>query len=204
MKIAPIEYFYSAYSAYAYIGHFHFLRLAEEAGREVVHRPFDLMKCLNEIGYHPLEERTQSTLDYQFGRQRDRWSEYRQVTMPKATPSSHNNGAEIADLILIAAKKLELDLEMISSEFMQCHWLNNLDLNNADAMVEKLKSIDLDADTLMQLSEAPEVIAEYEANTNTAIKHSVFGSPTYFVDGDMFYGQDNLCLVERALSKPFA
>ena len=56
----------------------------------------------------------------------------------------------------------------------------------------------------MQLSEAPEVIAEYEANTNTAIKHSVFGSPTYFVDGDMFYGQDNLCLVERALSQPFA
>jgi 2-hydroxychromene-2-carboxylate isomerase len=73
-------------------------------------------------------------------------------------------------LILIAAKKLELDLEMISSEFMQCHWLNNLDLNNADAMVEKLKSIDLDADTLMQLSKAPEVIAEYEANTNTAIE----------------------------------
>ena len=124
--------------------------------------------------------------------------------MPKATPSSHNNGAEIADLILIAAKKLELDLEMISSEFMQCHWLNNLDLNNADAMLEKLKSIDLDADTLMQLSKAPEVISEYEANTNSAIKHSVFGSPTYFVDGDMFYGQDNLCLVERALSKPFA
>ena len=57
---------------------------------------------------------------------------------------------------------------------------------------------------LMQFSKAPEVIAEYEANTNTAIRHSVFGSPTYFVDGDMFYGQDNLCLVERALSHPFA
>ena len=56
----------------------------------------------------------------------------------------------------------------------------------------------------MQLSKAPEVIAEYETNTNTAIEQSVFGSPTYFVDGDMFYGQDNLCLVERALSKPFA
>jgi len=87
---------------------------------------------------------------------------------------------------------------------MQCHWLNNLDLNNADAMVEKLKSIDLDADKLMQLSKAPKIIAEYETNTNTAIEQSVFGSPTYFVDGDMFYGQDNLCLVERALSKPFA
>jgi len=81
MKMAPIEYFYSAYSAYAYIGHFHFLQIAEKAGREVIHRPFDLMKCLNAIGYHPLEERTWASLDYQFGRQRDRWSEYRRVTM---------------------------------------------------------------------------------------------------------------------------
>ena len=204
MKVKPLEYFYSAYSAYAYIGHFHFLRLAEKAGRDVVHRPFDLMKCLNAIGYHPLGERTQASLDYQFGRQRDRWSEYRQVEMPKETPSSHNNGAEIADLILIAAKRRKLDVEMISSEFMQSHWLNNLDLNDAYAVTEKLKSIKLDGEILMEQSKTPEIIAEYEANTNTAIERSVFGSPTYFVDGDMFYGQDNLCMVERALSKPFA
>jgi 2-hydroxychromene-2-carboxylate isomerase len=61
MKVEPIEYFYSAYSAYAYIGHYQFLRLAEKAGREVVHRPFDLMTCLNAIGYHPLGERTQAS-----------------------------------------------------------------------------------------------------------------------------------------------
>ena len=71
----PIEYFYSAYSAYAYIGHLDFLELASDAEREVIHRPFDLMKCLNAIGYHPLEERTDKALSYQFGRQRDRWSE---------------------------------------------------------------------------------------------------------------------------------
>ena len=57
----PIEYFYSAYSAYAYIGHSDFLKLASDAEREVIHRPFDLMKCLNAIGYHPLEERTDLT-----------------------------------------------------------------------------------------------------------------------------------------------
>ncbi|MDE0808541.1 MAG: DsbA family protein, partial [Alphaproteobacteria bacterium] len=43
----------------------------------------------------------------------------------------------------------------------------------------------------------------YEANTKEAIERSVFGSPTYVVDGDMFYGQDRLEMVERALSKPF-
>ena len=90
MAKKPIDYMYSAYSAYAYIGHGAFLKIAKEANRPVIHRPFDLMKCLNAIGYHPLEERTEASLAYQFSRQRDRWSEFRNVPMPKATPSSHS------------------------------------------------------------------------------------------------------------------
>jgi 2-hydroxychromene-2-carboxylate isomerase len=42
------------------------------------------------------------------------------------------------------------------------------------------------------------------ARHGEAIARGVFGSPTYVVDGDMFYGQDRLELVERALERPFA
>ena len=42
-----------------------------------------------------------------------------------------------------------------------------------------------------------------EQNTEKAIALSAFGSPTYFVDEDMSYGQDNLELVERAFRRPF-
>ncbi|MBT4045892.1 MAG: 2-hydroxychromene-2-carboxylate isomerase, partial [Rhodospirillaceae bacterium] len=48
-----------------------------------------------------------------------------------------------------------------------------------------------------------DVRAVYEQNTEEAIERSVFGSPTYFVDGDMFYGQDHLEMVERAIVQPF-
>ena len=43
----------------------------------------------------------------------------------------------------------------------------------------------------------------YRANTEEAIRRSVFGSPTYVVDGDMFYRQDRLEMVERALRRPY-
>ena len=56
---------------------------------------------------------------------------------------------------------------------------------------------------LFEAAETEAVVSEYEANTQEAIERSVFGSPTYFVGGDMFYGQDHLELVERALLKPF-
>jgi 2-hydroxychromene-2-carboxylate isomerase len=45
--------------------------------------------------------------------------------------------------------------------------------------------------------------APVSANTAEAIARGIFGSPTYFVRGDMFYGQDRLEMLERAISRPF-
>ena len=56
----------------------------------------------------------------------------------------------------------------------------------------------------MAAADGEAAIAQYQANTEEAVARSVFGSPTHFVDGDMFYGQDRLHMVERALSKPYA
>jgi len=169
----PIEYFYSAYSAYAYIGHLDFLELASDAEREVIHRPFDLMKCLNAIGYHPLEERTDEALSYQFGRQRDRWSEFRNVPMPKETPSSHNNGAEIADLVLLASIKNGEDIQKLSSEFMKRHWLKNLDLSDEQAVHNTLIDLGLEASTLIMEAKSQSILKEYATGQKPTMKELV-------------------------------
>ena len=61
----------------------------------------------------------------------------------------------------------------------------------------------MDANDLLARAASEEVLAQYEANTAEAVERSVFGSPTYFVDDDMFYGQDRLHMVERALKQPY-
>ena len=71
----------------------HFLKLACEDERTVAHKPFKLMKYLDNIGYQSLEERTEKTLNYQLNRQRNHWAEFRSIQIPKVTPSSHSNGA---------------------------------------------------------------------------------------------------------------
>ena len=66
------------------------------------------------------------------------------------------------------------------------------------------RGVGFDPAPLMAAASTQGVLAAYEANTEEAIRRSVFGSPTYFVDGDMFYGQDHLEMLERALERPFA
>jgi 2-hydroxychromene-2-carboxylate isomerase len=37
-------------------------------------------------------------------------------------------------------------------------------------------------------------------DTNAAVERGLFGAPTMFVDGTMFFGQDRLDFVEEALA----
>ena len=57
---------------------------------------------------------------------------------------------------------------------------------------------------LLAAALTPEIRVLYAKNTEEAIQRSVFGSPTYFVDGDMFYGQGRLEMVEHVLQQPFS
>ena len=52
----------------------------------------------------------------------------------------------------------------------------------------------------LQQSESPAVQQRYEANTRKAIEAGVFGAPSYVIDGEIFWGQDRLAFVERALN----
>ena len=200
---SPVQYYYSAYSAYAYIGHQYFERIVKNSERQIDHKPFNLIKCIDNIGSQPLSDRTEASLEYYFKRQCDRWPEFRNVEMPGQTPTSHSNAADLADRILIASIFSNKNIDQLAFKFMLHHWTKNIDLTNENQIKEILISENFDSDELLKIANTKKVIDIYEQNTEQAIALSVFGSPTYFVDGDMFYGQDNLELVERALQKPF-
>ena len=86
------------------------------------------MKCLNAIGYHPLEERTDENVATNLADKEIVGQNLEMCQCQRALPSSHNNGAEIADLVLLASIKNCEDIQKLSSEFMKRHWLKNLDL----------------------------------------------------------------------------
>ena len=48
--MAEIEYFYAAYSGYAYLGSRKFLEIVEQGSHTIKHKPFDLRVSMTEIG----------------------------------------------------------------------------------------------------------------------------------------------------------
>jgi 2-hydroxychromene-2-carboxylate isomerase len=58
----------------------------------------------------------------------------------------------------------------------------------------------LDADALVAASQTPEVKDTLIKNTEAAVARGVFGIPTFFVDGAIYFGKDRLRDVEEAIA----
>ena len=177
--------------------------IATASGRTITHKPFDLRASIDAVGNQPFGERTEANLEYFFVRELERWSEFRRAPVMKRRPTHHDNSITPSNTMLIAGMVKGLNIDNLANAMLEQHWVYNFDLADNETLATIARSVGIDPESLFAISGSKEVLNIYEANTKEAIEMSVFGSPTYVVDGDMFYGQDHLEMVERALSKPF-
>ncbi len=74
--------------------------------------------------------------------------------------------------------------------------------NTGDPVVVKnvLDEAGLDSAALLAMADDADVKAELAANTERAAARGAFGVPTFFVDGEMFWGKERLAQVSEALA----
>ena len=78
-------------------------------------------------------------------------------------------------------------------------WVESRNMGDIDTVIEVLSDAGLDAKAILEATQKPEVKQELISNTEQAVEIGLFGAPTMFVDGEMFFGQDRLQFVEAAL-----
>ena len=198
-----IEYFYSTHSAFAYLGSAKLQEVAAKHGRSIRHRPVLLRPLLEAMKSPAFSIRTPQQLAYFFHREIDRWAEFREAPTLGYIPKTHASPIELSSGLVIAAIRAGHSADALAHEMLSRHWQDDADLADRETLAKIATSVGLDPG-LLDLAMSEDIQAELQDNTREAAERSVFGSPTYFVDGDMFYGQDRLEMVDRALSKPFA
>lgn len=199
-----IEYFYSSHSSFAYIGSVRFMEIARAADYRIIHKPIDLDRVIEVTGPGWSGDRTTARRDYLFRRDRARWAEYRGVSMMSGRPTYHGSNMTLANSMIIAGLIQAIDVDRLAHSMMEAHWQDGANLAERQTLAAIGVRTGIDPEPLLHAALSPETQAVYETNIEEAISRSIFGSPTYLVNGDMFYGQDRLDLVERALVDPFA
>lgn len=170
---------------------------------ELIHRPILLSPVVEAQRSMPFRARTQAHVDYFFGREIERWAEFRNVDIVNYRPTYHDADYSLASGMIITLGETGDATDQMAHSLLEAHWRDDIDLSDPQALKELASQLGHQPEGLLESAASEEIQRKLQANTGRALAASIFGSPTYIVDGDQFYGQDRLELVERALQKRF-
>lgn len=202
--MATIHYVYSAHSAFAYLGSGALYEICARHAVTLVHKPVLLGPVLDAQGAQPFRARSRAHVDYFFGREIERWAELRSVPIIAFRPTHHDADYSLASGMILALGDRGAQVDAMAHALLEAHWRDDGDLSNPMQLAQVASRLGHDPQALLAQAATGPVQARLKANTAEAAQFGIMGSPTYIVEGDPFYGQDRLDMVERALTTPFA
>lgn len=78
-------------------------------------------------------------------------------------------------------------------------WVDEQNMGQPEVVASVLAKAGFDAQALLVRCGEDTVKEKLKANTEEAVVRGAFGAPTIYVDGEMFFGQDRLSMIEKAL-----
>jgi len=189
-----LEIYWDFSSPFSYLGSTQAEALAARTGAELVWRPMLLGGLFKTIGQveAPILSWSDAKRRY-YMQDMARWAEHWNV--PLRFPSRF-------PMLTIKAMRAYLALpeerkKAFREKTFRAYWAEDKDIAN-DGVLEEL--IGEGAGEILQKTQDPAIKQALIDATKRAAEAGVFGAPTWIVDGkELFWGQDRIVLVERAL-----
>lgn len=193
-----IDYYFSPVSPFTYLGHQRFGAIAGKHGATVRLKPIDLGRIFPVSGGLPVPKRAPQRQAYRLVELK-RWST--RLDLPLNLHPKHFPAPDaLASHMIIAADRDGADAFGLAGAFMRAVWAEEQNIADRDAAVAIADACGLDGGALAARAEQPDIAAQRDAFTDEAIEAQVFGAPTYALDGELFWGQDRLDLLDEALA----
>lgn len=192
-----LEYFFTTASAFAYLGHARFMEICKQHEIEPAFRPVKLIDVFADTGGLPLGKRHPARQKYRLIEMR-RWSQELEIEM-NTQPAAFPFNATLADCIVVCLSDDIQKSDLFVRKCFDAIWKEEKDLGAESVVRELLDSVGLDSEKLVERASSKEAEDIYERNTREAIERGIFGSPSYVLNGELFWGQDRLQQLEQAL-----
>jgi 2-hydroxychromene-2-carboxylate isomerase len=130
-----------------------------------------------------------------------RWRDYLGVPInfqPKFGAASGDPGCR---WILAAREHGAPPALALAGAIMRARWAEERDIADAATLGAIAAACGQDADRITARAGSAEITAAYDACTQEAIDRQVFGAPTYVYRDELFWGQDRLDFLDRALAQ---
>jgi len=192
-----VDYFLALASPWTYLAGPRLAQIVADTGAKVVYKPFDIMGVFKTNGTKPVGERPKPV---QINRLNElaRWRDFLGMPLnvkPKYFPVNPTPSGRM----VIAAQEQGGDAAALADAYLRAVWAEERDIAEPATIVAIANEQGFDGAALRAQAEADATAAIFQRNTEEAVAHNVFGAPTWIVGGELFWGQDRLDFVRRAV-----
>jgi 2-hydroxychromene-2-carboxylate isomerase len=196
-----IEFYFDCSSPWTYLAFSGVQDVATRLAAEIVWKPIIVGGVFNKVNqavYYARDNLPAAKLAYTLKDMQD-WARLRGVTLNFPPACGHPvNSIKCMRACLFLDERGAL-LPFAEAAFAAL-WVEGKDLALDDVLRDLCMVAGQDADAVIQATTSLEYKEKLRRQTDELIARGGFGSPTIFVDEDMYFGNDRLALVERALA----
>lgn len=194
-----IDYYISLNSPWSYLGHERFVDIAARHAKAVTVHPVDFGVIFPETGGLPVGKRAPQRQAYRLV-ELARWCDHLGVALvlhPKHWPADERAAAAM----VLAQREAGGDALRLAGAFLRAVWAEERDIADPETRLAIASACGADGPALAAAAEAEDLLSLRERESRDAIARGVFGAPTYVYRDELFWGQDRLDFLERALGR---
>jgi 2-hydroxychromene-2-carboxylate isomerase len=196
--VPPIlEFFFDYGSPFSYLADTQLASLARRTGAALNHRPMLLGAVLKATGNS--SPMTVPGKGAYMGRELERWAKRYGVPFA-ANPFSFRSNTLRLMRGATACQRLGT-FEAYHRSVFDAVWGKPQDLGEEAVFRRLLDGAGIDPERLLRTIDDEDTKTALRRTTDEAVGRGVFGAPTFFVGGEMFWGNDRLDWVEEALRR---
>ena len=194
-----IDYYHFLISPWSYLAIKQFNELRSRHDLVVNYKPIDVMQTFDNMGGLPPAKRHPSRQRFRMDELK-RWSSHLNVPM-NFTPAHFPVNQALAAQMVYAADGATGNKQAadFSDAVLTACWAEEKDISDEATLVKIASSCGLNGDTLLNTARQNKYVEQLQGTTDEAHKNDVFGSPTYVIDGELFWGQDRIEFLDRYL-----
>lgn len=201
--MARVDFYFDLSSPWTYLAFRNIRPIIAETGAQIRWIPILVGGVFNAVnrGLYATRADTDSPKTRHMLKSLDDWAAWSGVDM-RFPPPNHPARSVHAMRVCCALENDQEALAGFAGAAFHAFFSEHQNLDDPDMLQAVADGLGLDGAALIAESRTDPFKARLRANTQAVIDRGGYGSPTIFVDGeDMYFGNDQLPLVRRALMK---
>ena len=184
-----IEFWFSIGSTYTYLSVMRLAEVSQKTGSSFIWRPFSVRKIMREMDNIPFPPNKQTKVEYMW---RDIERRARGYGFGANVPAPYPlQEFDLANRVAVLAMQ-EGWCEDYVRETYRLWFIDGHEAGSDVNLTQTLSEVGQDKLRVLELADSSDVEAAYLNQTESAKQADIFGSPSFIVDGELFWGDDRL------------